>query len=218
MKRSSALLCLLLFGLTACDVMHGGHKIQGSGTAKKEKRTVAPFTSVDVSCHGTINLVSQAQPGFEIAGDDNIVPLITTEVKNNTLYIKAEQEYNSKNTLQIDISTPDIEKFVFSGAGEATLSKIKNNRLAMSITGAGTFKVSGDTREAEISLAGAGDVDAQDLHAEKARVNSTGAGSINVYATEQLDVNATGVGDINYYGNPKQVNKQGVGLGGINQR
>lgn len=217
MKRLFVL-CLLLFSLSACTAMPGGNKIKGSGVVKKEKREIAPFTAVEVSCPGTFNLVAQERKGFEIGGDDNIVPLITTEVKNNTLYIKSDKEYDPKSKLQIDISNPDIEKFVFTGAGEATLAKIKNNRLEITMSGAGELKASGETREADISVTGAGTIDAKDLHAEKTRVSSMGAGNIDVYATEQLDVNATGVGDINYYGNPKQVNKKAVGLGGINQR
>lgn len=217
-KLSIPCLFLLLLGLAGCSALPGGNKVQGSGVAKTEKRNLAKFTSIEVECHANVNVVSQGQDSFEIGGDDNIVPLITTEVKNNTLYIKSSQSYNPKSRLEIDISVPDVEKFAFTGGGEVTLAKIKNNRLEISITGGGTVKASGETKETTISLTGAGEIDAKDLHAEKAKVTATGAGTVDVYATETLDVNATGVGDINYYGNPKHINKQGAGIGSITQK
>src|ERR1700754_2748854 len=120
MKRSVAFcFVLLIFSLSACTAMPGSNKVNGSGMAKKEKRELAPFTAIEVNCAGTINLVAQERESVEIGGDDNIVPLIITEVKNNTLYIKSDKEYNSKSQLQIDIANPDIEKFAFTGAGAA---------------------------------------------------------------------------------------------------
>lgn len=205
----------LLFCITGCTSMPGSNKVKGSGVTKTEKRDVAQFASVEIDCPAVINLTAQQRPGFEISGDDNIVPLITTEVKNNTLYIKSTRNYDPQVKLQIDIANPDFEKFGFTGAGEATLSKIMNERLEVTVSGAGKVKASGETKEADITLTGAGIVDAKDLHAAKSKVSSTGVGSVDVYATEQLDANATGVGNISYYGNPKVVNQQATGIGKI---
>jgi Putative auto-transporter adhesin, head GIN domain len=214
----AACIFALLFCITGCTSMPGINKVKGSGVKKTEKRDVGQFASVEMDCPGVINLTAQERPGFEISGDDNIVPLITTEVKNNTLYIKSTKDYDPQGKLQINVSNPDFERFVFSGAGEATLSKIMNERLEVKVSGAGEVKASGETKEADISLTGAGTIDAKDLHSIKTKVSSTGVGSIDVYAAEQLDANATGVGDINYYGNPKLVNKQASGMGHIAPR
>lgn len=219
MKQLSVLFCVaLLFTLAGCDVMPGKDKVSGSGRAKKETREVAPFTAVEVKCAGTINVTAQGKPGLEISGDDNILPLIKTEVRDNTLYVTADKDYDAKNTLQVNISTPDLAKFVFAGAGEVTLSKIKNNQVEIVATGAGALKASGETKEAALTLSGAGHIDAKDLLAEKTKATSTGVGQMDVYASEQLDANTSGVGVINYYGNPKTVNKHAGGIGAINQK
>jgi Putative auto-transporter adhesin, head GIN domain len=63
-----------------------------------------------------------------------------------------------------------------------------------------------------------GSVDAKNLHAVNAKVNSTAVGNVDLSVTGQLDVKASGVGEVNYYGNPKIVNKQAEGIGKINQR
>ena len=193
-------------------------KVKGSGVSKTEQRSLAQFTSVDVNCPATIQVRAQEKESLEISGDDNIVPLLTTEVKNDTLYIRSSKEYDPRNDLQIKIFTPDLKKFVFAGAGEATLANIKNDRMEIAFNGAGSLSASGETKDADITLSGAGSVDAKDLHAVNAKVTSTGVGSVDVYATEQLDAKASGVGEINYYGKPKTVNRQAKGIGSINER
>ena len=80
------------------------------------------------------------------------------------------------------------------------------------------MSASGETKEADITLSGAGSVDAKNLHAVDAKVNSTGVGSVDIYATGQLDASAVGVGEINYYGKPKSVNKKAIGIGSINEK
>jgi hypothetical protein len=120
--------------------------------------------------------------------------------------------------LQINVSIPNLNKFVFAGAGEVDLSNIKNERLEIAMSGAGSLQATGETKEADITLSGAGSVDAKNLQAVNARVNSTGVGQVDLYASGQLDAKASGVGEINYYGNPKVVNRKAGGLGGINAK
>ena len=219
MRRLTILFCItLLCAMAGCLSIPSKDKVRGSGQGKNEAREVAPFTAIEVKCAGTINVTAQGKPGLEISGDDNIVPLIKSEVRNNTLYVTADKDYDPKNKVQINISTPDLAKFVFAGAGEATLSNIKNNQLEIVASGAGEVKASGETKEADITLSGAGQVDARNLLAEKTKATSTGVGEMDVYASDQLDASTSGVGVINYYGNPKTVNKHAGGIGAINQK
>lgn len=218
MKIIALLDIVLVIGLAGCGLHGSFNKVKGSGVVKTEKRSVASFDSLDVGCPGTIQVKSQAQGSLEIRGDDNIVPLITTEVKNNTLVIRSTETYSPKDKLEIVISTPDLKKFVFAGAGEANLANIKNDKLEIVMSGAGSVSASGETKDADITLSGAGSVDAKNLHAVDARVNSTGVGSVDIYATGQLDASAVGVGEINYYGKPKSVNKKATGMGSINEK
>lgn len=218
MKILTALGIGLLVCLTGCSLIPNPDRVKGSGVMKNEKRSLAPFSTLEVKCHGTIQVRFQEQNNLEITGDDNIVPLITTEVKNDTLYIQASKEYDLKEKLRITVSVPNLKRFVFAGAGEAELTNVKNERVEIVMNGAGSLTASGETKEADITLAGAGSVDAKNLHALNAKVHSTGVGQVDIYATEKLDARASGVGEINYYGRPKTVNREAKGIGGINER
>jgi hypothetical protein len=218
MKILTSLSIALVVGLAGCNLSNTTDRVKGSGIMKTEKRSLAPFDSLEVSCHGSIQVHTQGQEGLEISGDDNIIPLITTEVNKGILYIRSSKEYNSRDKLVITVSAPDLKKFVFSGAGEANLSNVKNDRVEIALTGAGSLTASGETKEADIALSGAGSVDAKNLHAVNAKVNSTGVGSVEVYVTGQLDAKSSGIGEINYYGSPKIVNRQAGVIGKINER
>src|SRR5262245_8160137 len=218
MKISTSFSIALVIILAGCSHIGTTDKVRGSGNVKTEKRSLTPFDSMELICHGSIQVQSQGQEGLEISGDDNILPLITTEVKNGTLYIRSSKDYDPQGKLEIRVSVPDLKRFAFTGAGEANLSNIKNDRMEIVMTGAGSLTASGETKDADITLSGAGSVDAKNLHAINAKVNSSGVGRVELYVTGQLDAKAAGIGEINYYGSPKIVNKQANGLGGINAR
>ncbi|MCY7284002.1 MAG: DUF2807 domain-containing protein [Cyanobacteria bacterium CAN_BIN43] len=218
MKRLTLLSIGLVIGLAGCNFISNPSNVQGSGIAKTEKRAVASFDSLDVNYAGAIEVRSQGQESPEISGDDNIIPFITTEVKNGTLYVRATKGYSPEQKLQIRVSTPNVKRFVFDGVGEANLSNIKNDRLEIVVSGVGSLRAAGETKELDITLSGIGSVDAKNLRAVNAKVNSTAIGSVDLYATGQLDIKASGLGEINYYGNPKIVNRQTEGIGKINQR
>lgn len=218
MKILTLLSIGLVTGLVGCNLIIVNPNLKGSGIVKTEKRSIASFDSIDANYVGSIQVRSQGQDSLEISGDDNIIPLITTDVKNGTLYIRPTKGYNPQQKLQIIISTPDLKKFVFDGVGKANLSNVNNDRLEIVVNGVGDFSASGETKEADITLSGVGSLDAKNLHTVNAKVNSTGVGNVDIYVTGQLDAQASGVGKINYYGSPKIVNRQTEGIGKINER
>jgi Putative auto-transporter adhesin, head GIN domain len=218
MKILTSLSLALVIILAGCGHIITSDRVKGSGIVKTEKRSLTPFDSLEVICHGSIQVHTQGREGLEISGDDNIIPLITTEVNNGTLYVRSSKEYDPQGKLEITVSVPNLKRFAFSGAGEANLSNVKNDRMEMALTGVGSLTASGETKDADITLSGAGSVDAKNLHTINAKVNSSGVGSVDIYVTGQLDAKASGIGEINYYGSPKIVNKQAKGLGGINAR
>ena len=134
------------------------------------------------------------------------------------MYIRSTKGYSPRQKLQIVVSTPNLKRFIFDGVGKANLSNVKNDQIEIDIRGVGSFSASGETKEADITLSGLGSVDAKNLHAINAKINSTAVGNVDLYVTDQLDIKASGLGEVNYYGNPKIVNRQTEGIGKINKR
>ncbi len=217
MKRTLLLLALVA-AMTGCQALKwGGRGVRGSGVVKTEKRDVGAFTSIDVSGAYEVSIVSQKSPGLEIEGDENILPLVDTYVKDGTLYINSERGFNVKKAIKLRITTTDLQGVSSSGASQITLENVKNEQLVIQTSGASKIEAAGETKSLEIESSGASKVDVQDLRASRVKVSMNGAGRAQVYATEEVNAEANGASNITYYGDPKVVNKSASGAGSINK-
>jgi hypothetical protein len=219
MKRLLSITLLttsLLFAFSGCR--HFGKGIKGSGTIKTEKRELGVFSSVEITGAYEIRITCQQPQSLEIEGDDNILPIIRTEVRDGVLRISNEKDYHVTRPLVVRITVPDLQRIVSMGAGDIHVAKLKNEKLDVQSTGAARIEAEGETRFVGISSTGAGKVEFYNLHAERAKVTVTGAAKVDVYASQQLDTTVSGVGQVTYDGNPSVVNKSVSGIGSVSQR
>ncbi len=198
--------------LPGCKLHRG---IAGSGVRKTEKRDLKPFTAVDLDGAYQVNVTCQTPAAFEIDADDNLLPLIKTEVHDGILFIKSVQEFQASKLPAVRIALPDLDTLTTHGAGQIRIANVNNSQLGLDSDGAATIDAAGTSKSVTIGATGAGMIDATNLHAEKVRVSVSGAANIDVYATEQLDVDIAGVSRVSYSGNPKTVNKHVTGVGSV---
>jgi hypothetical protein len=206
----------VLLALSGCR--HMGKGVQGSGVRKIEKRDLGTFTSIQTTGTYEVVVTCQRAANFEVEGDDNILPLIRTYVVGNVLHISNDRGYHTTKPIVVRISVPDLEAISSTGAGDIVVRDVKNEKLTIGSTGAARIEATGQTNSVTLSSTGAGKIDADKLHAMYAKVTVTGAGSVNVYATRELNANVSGVGQITYDGDPPVVNKSVSGVGSINKK
>lgn len=206
----------ILFAGFACRYI--GQGVKGSGNRKTEKRELASFKSVDAAGAFHISIVCQQSQSFEIEGDDNLLPLIKTDVNDGNLRIHSDTQYNASKAIAIRISVPDLEKYISAGAGDIHISGVKNDQLVLSNTGAANIEASGQTKFVDISSSGAGNIQTEKLQAERAKVSVSGAANVDLFASQQLDVTVSGIGSVTYSGNPPVVNKSVSGIGSVNPK
>ncbi len=212
MKRfaiSATLVLIVALSLSAC--MHG---VRGSGVRKTELRDLPAFNSIDTSGAFEMEVTCQKPAGFEIEADDNIVPLVQTEVRDGVLHVTTTKSYTSAGGIKLRINVPDLVSVKSTGAGKFNVSGVKNDKFEIHSTGAATVMASGQSKYLKISSTGAGKIDAHDLRVSNADVSVTGAAGVDVYATDELDVTVSGAGRVTYSGNPK-VSKKVSGAGQV---
>ena len=163
-------------------------------------------------------MVCQKPAGFEIEADDNILPLIKTDVRDGILYVTSEQRINPSRAVRLSINLGELSAVTSRGAGEIRITDVNSESLKLESVGAASVEAAGKAKTVTISSTGAGKVDTSRIIAEKAKVEVAGAASVEVYATEQLDVTISGAGSVNYSGNPKTVNKSISGIGSLNKK
>lgn len=214
MKRLALLLFVIALG-TACHGIHRG--VLGSGKLLKENRNVGSFNSISTEGAFDIEVVCQKPQEVEISGDDNILPLVSTEVSNNVLHVRSLRNYSSSEPLKLRISVPDLVEIHSSGAGAIEVSGVKNDRFEIDVNGAPTIKASGETKALKIDANGAGNIDTHKLRAARVEVESKGVSGVEVYAAEQLDVTVSGPSHVIYRGNPV-VHKTVHGPGSVEKK
>lgn len=215
MKRLMWLFASGLLALSGCIHMNG---IKGSGVRKTENRDVASFKAIESDGAYEIEVNCQRPLSLQIEGDDNLLPLVKTDVRDGVLYITNPQPYHTRQPVVLRITAPNIERITSNGAGNFVVANLKNDSFELHSTGATSFNAGGQTRSFRVESSGAGKINAGALRAEKANVSISGAASVDVFASEQLDVNVSGVGHVTYSGNPKTVNKNISGLGAVSAK
>lgn len=216
MKRLLLLLAVIVTIAANCHHRFG-HEVIGSGVRQMQKRDVPAFTAISTEGAFDITIVCQKPQNLEVEGDDNVLPLVSTEVSNNVLHVRNLRGYSTRDTVQVRIEVPDIDSLDLKGAGTIDISSIKNEKFGIDSSGAPTIRASGETKALEIDATGAGKIDTHKLRAAKVVVDSKGVSRVEVYAGEQLDATVSGPSQITYRGDPV-VNKRIHGPGSIEKR
>lgn len=213
--------------------------IIGSGVIATDTIKISSFEKIATNGQFEIILTQSDQYGLIVEGDENILKLLKTEIKSNTLEIGMKSDnikINSEASIKVYIQTPTLNRIENKGAlqisstnvllcapelhieNKGVLSgslQVQSNHIVINSAGAGALDLSGSTNKLAIDSKGAGSIGATDLLAKDAVIKLSGAGNITVYATHELDVAISGVGNVSYKGNPEKLKKNIKGLGAI---
>lgn len=205
-------------------VGEAGQRIKGSGRVVDQARALAPFSRVRVN--GPLDVVLQ-QAGSEEArvhADDNLEPLISTQVEGDTLTIglKPGAAFSTRTDLRVTVGFKQLQALQLSASGDARLERFKGERLALDLSGSGDLQIgqlevrefsaqlsgSGDLQLAGSAerqdwvLSGSGDVAARSLSGQKVRARLSGSGDLDLGVCQELDADLSGSGDLAYAGRP----------------
>lgn len=224
---------LLALALTAgCGV----GLVVGSGKTVTEERAISGVDGVALSFVGDLRIKQGDEEKLVITGDDNVLPLITTEVKDGVLTIGSKSTFGipSINDLRYDLTVRNLNSLQLSGAGSAKMDGLETPELAVGVSGAGNLSIkdlqadrvtanlsgvgnlelAGKANRQAISLSGAGSYSGGDLETGATDITLSGLGGATVWATESLNATISGAGNIEYYGKPEVTSKIS-GLGNV---
>jgi Putative auto-transporter adhesin, head GIN domain len=111
--------------------------VQGSGRIKQESRTLAPFSSVHINLVADVTVSKGANPASTITADDNILPVITTQVSMGVLTISNSKSFASNTQVLVRITAPSLSRLVVDGAGDVSLSGVDEKTLELVTRGSG---------------------------------------------------------------------------------
>lgn len=218
-------------GLIALGGLFSG--VQGSGNIKEEVRNVGDFSGVQVGHGFKANITVGPSTSVKISADDNILPLIKTEVRNGDLVIETERfnGFRSSNPITISITTPKLERVGASGGAAVTADGTTGPRFSASVSGGGSAKVSalnsdqvnvgasggsrvelaGKAKSIKAALSGGASLRANDVPTESVQVEGSGGSRAEVNASAAIDASLSGGSRVKVNGDPPKKNVQKSG-------
>ena len=189
--------------------------IDGSGHVVQQSRNVGAFQAVDTNGSEDVQVRFGPRRSVVIAADDNILPLITSEVRNGTLEIGSRGSFRMRGPIRIWITTPNLQAFTSSGSGNVVIHDVDNSHLSLVLNGSGDMLANGRTGRLDVDIHGSGRSRLDSLVATDARVGLFGSGDAVVRANRLLDAQVYGSGTLRYLGNPSQLRRSVYGSGRI---
>ncbi len=200
--------------------------VRGSGNAVTETRDLGPFTDVSLSGPFDVELRQAAKESVVLRADDNVLPLIETQVRSSgsgrTLEIRMRRNVSIERRSRV-LVTVDVVRLgqldlggagnvtgkglrtgklgvALAGVGKIRLENLEADELAVSLGGNGKIAIDGKSHLVKLSIAGHGTCDTEGLAASDVAVSIAGSGDAHVRADKTLRISIAGSGNVTYRG------------------
>jgi hypothetical protein len=188
---------LILLGVNGCRInLKDLPVVQGSGVIKTEKRTVAAFSRIDIGSTVKLEFTVGTETKVEATADDNLLPMLVTEVSGDTLKIYINGNTMSGTSPTVRITAPHLAGIAGGGATHGNLAGLNETTFKVKVEGASQITLSGKVDKLDIECAGAGKVLATKLEAQDVKVEAGGAATVEVKAAKTLEGKAAGASTV----------------------
>lgn len=241
-RRFAGMLFVLVFSLFAVTACGSGgvlNAVRGSGTVIQETRDVTRFDEIRLGGSGRL-IISQGDTfSLTILAEDNIMPLLTSEVSgwNLNLGVQRNTSINPTRTIEYRVTMPNLkgvhlsgsasveveegfamEQFDLrlSGSSSARVADFTAQRTSINISGSGSVTLAGTSDDLDVNISGSGELNGSELATRRAEIRVSGTGNCTVQVSDSLDVRISGAGHIRYIGDPT-VSQQISGIGSVSK-
>ncbi len=193
-----------------------GDCVRGNGIQKTETYPLKPSDHYLISVPGHIEVQQAAETSIAISADSNLLKLFKIQQESGMTLVTVQGRFTQASPIQVKLGTPSLTHLELSGNSHGILKEIKGDSLKVILSGTGDILLTGAVKTLELSLAGAGEIDARGMSAKTARVKLSGAGNISLTAGQAVEADLSGAGNIDVYGNPKNRTENIRGAGAVN--
>ncbi|MCA1748546.1 MAG: GIN domain-containing protein [Parasphingopyxis sp.] len=210
--------------------------------AEQRSFTVTSFERIIVSGPFTVQVTTGGGSSARAEGDYQAINRISLQVTGQTLTVRRNSSTSwggprgdgSGGSAVLYLSTNEIDQATLIGDGDVEIDRLAgqrmiatlggNGRLAigriegeeatLNVTGAGMLEAGGEADSVRITVQGAGSVVAPGLTVNRARVNLSGPGLVELTAEREAEIIASGRGSVRIHGDAACTDRS-VGAGDI---
>ncbi|MEZ5195017.1 MAG: head GIN domain-containing protein [Bacteroidales bacterium] len=220
----TAILIIFLTFESGCT--YGFGSIKGNGNVIKQERELSSFSGLDIGGAFKVFLAQGDREFVIVEADENLLEVISTEIRGGTLVIKTTEDIRDSEALNIYLTFKNLEEMdisgacklisegklkfgdlemEFSGASDIDL-KFSANTVELDCSGASQIEFYGSAESVELDLSGASHFDAFDFEVNSFEVDVSGASHAKVFATKELSAEVSGAASVKYKGDPNITN------------
>lgn len=194
--------------------------VSGNGKIKADNRTVSEgFTGIEVSSGLSAYVTQGSEASITVEADDNLLPLITTEISNGILKIYSKKNLQNGSSVHVYVTLPQVS-LLHAGAGSLLESKtvLKADALELESNSGSELKVttqatsvqcssgSGSSMELKgtatsiTASSGSGSsLNAKELKVHEANAEASSGSSLSVSPAKYIKARASSGASITYY-------------------
>lgn len=194
----------IVLSLTAA-IASADEAIKGSGVILEQTRNLPAFDAVEFHHAGELEIVVGRNTPLKIRSDDNVVPLIESEVRDRRLIIRCPKPVRSDTKTTYLLGVEHLTALDIRGAVTKLLIKgINGPQLDARISGVvSEGALSGQLEHFQLAVSGSANLVARELLSQKASVVVSGVGTIDLNCEKSLDVVISGSASVTYAGKPE---------------
>ena len=119
-----------------------GTGIVGSGVIASETREVSGFDGLLAAGVGLIEIRHGATESLRITADDNLLPILTSEVRNGRLVLGADARFSTRNDVRYEITVRDFDEIVLTGVFGVEIEGLDTDRFEVNLSGVSSVTAS----------------------------------------------------------------------------
>ena len=233
--------CVILLAsvLMGCEKENRGDCFKSTGSITTEIRELDSFVRLEVEDNVNVFIHFGPNHSAEIEAGSNLISLIETEVKDQTLYIRNKNKCNWVRKYNVPINVTlhcsQLDYLVSRGYGTIeTLDTIKQPEFyAEQWLASGVLKLLLNTERAYLKShtgpadytchgrsdylyaynSSSGMLHLEGVFAKNSLAWNTGSGNIYVNVSDSLSIQIDDIGDVHYTGDPEYLNVTQTGTG-----
>lgn len=201
-----------------------GKRIVGNGNVGTRSFEVSDFSKIELSVPFDVRYETvSGEPYAYATGYENILDVLSFEVKGNTLKMKFKEDYSviQNGDLDIRIGSKSLNSLIVAGSADFEAENLHSENFAIALKGSGDIDINGlDANVLDVAIAGSGDVKVSGLSGQSANLVIAGSGDIKLSGkADEVSAAILGSGDIDIKGlKCKNVSSEVKGSGKVLKR
>lgn len=202
--------------------------LTGPASAAEKRFGLTSFEAIEVSADYIVEVTTRAPVSAVATGPQDALDRLTVEARDGRLVIGERKFAGDENrraprgTVTIRINAANLRSATMAGAGSLKIDRLKGtrvsvglrgpgglsvgaietDRLSVAMIGNGTMTLGGTAKQAQMTLSGAGMLDAGALSVDELIFDSEGAGDNRLRAVKTAAVTTRGIGKTVVLGKP----------------